>query len=246
MTLSHNEEFDFTGQTVFITGTSRGIGYCLAKCYLSKGAVVYGTSRINDVQLGPKYYHNRFDLTKMTDIEACAQLVESINADVLVNNSGINKINPFLDISLTEFQDIQSVNVLAPFRFCQAAVKGMSTKGVGRIINISSIWGHLSRKYRASYSASKFALNGLSIALAAEVSQYGIMVNTVSPGFVDTELTRQNLTHTQIKTLSTDVPVGRLATTKEVADTVIWLTSKSNTFITGQNITVDGGFTNVR
>ena len=121
----------------------------------------------------------------------------------------------------------------------------MSSQSWGRIVNISSIFGKISKEGRAAYSASKFGLDGLTIALAAEYSSDGIMANCIAPGFIDTTLTRRMLTPDQITALTAQVPVGRLGDVGEISDLVLWLASSENTFISGQNIAIDGGFTRV-
>jgi 3-oxoacyl-[acyl-carrier protein] reductase len=115
----------------------------------------------------------------------------------------------------------------------------------GRIVNISSVWGKISRELRASYSASKFALDGLTLALAAEHGGNGILANCVAPGFIDTELTRTVLGESGMRQVSQSVPVKRLGQVDEIARMVLWLASEENTYLNGQNIAVDGGFTRV-
>jgi 3-oxoacyl-[acyl-carrier protein] reductase len=118
----------------------------------------------------------------------------------------------------------------------------MRERGWGRIVNIASIWSVVSRPGRGSYSASKFALDGLTAALAAEVAADGVLVNCVSPGFVDTELTRSVLGEDGVAQLVSEVPAGRLAQPDEIAALVAWLAGPENTFVSGQNIVIDGGF----
>jgi NAD(P)-dependent dehydrogenase (short-subunit alcohol dehydrogenase family) len=128
---------------------------------------------------------------------------------------------------------------------CQAAVPAMKKKKEGRIVNISSMWGKISKEHRASYSASKFALDGLTLALAAEHSVDGIIANCISPGFIDTELTRRVLGEEGMQGLVHSVPVRRVGGVEEIARFVLWLSSEENTYISGQNIAIDGGFSRV-
>jgi 3-oxoacyl-[acyl-carrier protein] reductase len=182
------------------------------------------------------------------DAEATEQFAGEIAGEgvtVLVNNAGINTIDLFEEIDPADFDRIQQVNVRAPLLLCQAVLPEMRRSGWGRIVNISSIFGQISRARRASYSASKFALDGLSLALAAEVAAEGILVNCVSPGFVDTDLTRSVLGEAGIAELTAQVPIGRLAKPAEVAELVAWLVGPANTYLTGQNIAIDGGFSRV-
>ena len=182
------------------------------------------------------------------DQTATAAFVEEIRQrefDVLINNAGINKIAPFAEIDLADFERIQAVNVTAAFQLCQAVLPGMKRKQWGRIVNVSSIFGKIGKELRGSYAASKFALDGLTAALAAEVAVDGILAHCVAPGFVDTELTRSILGDEGIKNLVARVPIGRLAKPEEIAAFVAWLAGPENTFISGQNIAIDGGFTRV-
>jgi len=165
--------------------------------------------------------------------------------DILVNNAGISKIGPFDSIDPADFERIQQVNVYAPFLLMRSVVARMREKRWGRIVNIASIFGVVSRELRASYSASKFALDGMTAALAAEVATDGVLANCVSPGFIDTELTRNILGERGIAELVARVPMKRLGKPEEIAAFVAWLVSDENTYISGQNLIIDGGFTRV-
>ncbi len=137
------------------------------------------------------------------------------------------------------------MNVRAPFVLTQALVPGMVARRWGRIVNITSIFGIVSRAGRASYSMSKFALQGLTAALAVEVAKDGVLVNSVAPGFLDTDLTRRILGDAGMQRVASEVPVGRLGNTAEVAKLVLWLASRDNSYVVGQNYAIDGGFTAV-
>jgi 3-oxoacyl-[acyl-carrier protein] reductase len=236
----------FSKKKVFITGASRGIGAELAREFRAEGAWVIGTRTLaagkNEDECDEWI---TADFANMDDIRSCAAEVRRSMPDIIVNNAGINKIAPFVDIDPQDFLRIQQVNVFAPFLLCQAAIPSMHEKRWGRIVNISSVWGKISKKYRSSYSASKFALDGLTLALAAEHAADGILANCVSPGIIDTELTRRILGDEGISTIVSSIPSGRLGQTNEIARLVLWLASEENTYIVGQNITVDGGFTRV-
>jgi 3-oxoacyl-[acyl-carrier protein] reductase len=118
----------------------------------------------------------------------------------------------------------------------------MKSKSWGRIVNISSVWGVISKEFRAAYSASKFALDGLTLALSHEHAADGILANCLAPGFIDTELTRRVLGEEEIARLVGAVPSRRLGQSEEIARLVVWLCSSENTYLTGQNIVIDGGF----
>ncbi len=236
----------FSEKTVFISGASRGIGAKIASSFRDQGAYVIGTRRSVDssasIECDEWFYA---DFSNENEILKCAEFLKSKDIDILVNNAGININANFAKIDLNNFKVIQTVNVLTPFLLSQAVLEKMQTKKWGRIVNISSIWGKISMKGRAAYSASKFALDGLTIGLAAECSSSGIMANCVSPGFVDTDLTRRMLSSDQIEELISKVPIGRLGKVNEISELVLWLSSPENTFVTGQNISIDGGFTRV-
>lgn len=233
------------GRLALVTGATRGIGHAVATRLLAEGARVVGTgtSASGSVPRGCEYL--RADLADPASTSALAERVSALAPDILVNNAGINKIAPFAEIDPDDFRRLQAVNVTAPFMLCRAVVPAMKAKSWGRIVNISSIWGKISKEQRASYSATKFALDGLTAALAAEVAQYGILANCIAPGFIDTELTRKVLGESGIAELVAKVPARRLGRPQEIAAFVAWLAGPENTYISGQNIAIDGGFTRV-
>lgn len=244
MTGKINAPINLEGKTAFVTGTTRGIGFAIAKTLRESGAYVFGTGTGDtSTSQNPCHDYTQADFTELQNILACSRKVRQVEPDILVNNAGANRIGPFAEILLEDFLRIQQINVTAPFALCQAALPGMKRKGWGRIVNISSIWGKISKEYRASYSASKFALDGMTLALAIEHASNGILANCVAPGFADTELTRTVLTGSQIDQIIATVPIRRLASVDEIARFVVWLASPENTYLTGQNIAIDGGFT---
>lgn len=235
----------FEKRKVFVTGASRGIGRAIAAAFLAEGAWVLGT-RTSDA--GSDDVCSEWltaDFADVAMIHSCADAVRRIKPDVLINNAGMNKISPFVQIDPSDFLMIQQVNVFAPFLLCQAALPAMVRQKWGRIVNISSIWGKISRERRASYSASKFALDGMTLALAAEHAGDGILANCISPGFIDTEMTRRILNESDVQALAATVPARRMGKTEEIARLVLWLTSEENSYISGQNIAIDGGFSRV-
>jgi NAD(P)-dependent dehydrogenase (short-subunit alcohol dehydrogenase family) len=236
----------FLDKRVFVSGASRGIGQAIAKAFKDEGAFVIGTQTQHN-KTGNDICNEWYiaDFSDESQILSCADYLKSRDINILVNNAGFNANENFSSIDLEVFKKIQQVNLLAPFLLCQAAVEGMEIKGWGRIVNISSIWGKISKTGRAAYSASKFALDGLTVGLAAEYSSRGIMANCVAPGFIDTSLTRRMLKPDEINDLVSRVPIARLGDAGEIAKLVLWLSSPENTFTTGQNIAIDGGFTRV-
>jgi 3-oxoacyl-[acyl-carrier protein] reductase len=232
-------------KTALVTGGTRGIGAAIATRLMAEGAAVTVTGTKPGGSGPPGTRYRALDFSDTVAVEALAGVMLQWDLDILVNNAGINKIGPFAEIKPADFAQIQEVNVKAPFRLCQAVLPGMRRKGWGRIVNIASIFGVISKEYRAAYSASKFALDGLTAALAAEVAVDGILANCVSPGFIGTDLTRRVLGEEGIRDLVARVPIKRLGKPEEVAALVAWLAGPENTFISGQNIIIDGGFSRV-
>lgn len=228
-----------------VTGGTRGMGAAIAARLLADGARVIVTGTRSDSATPDGCVYRAVDFADRPATEAFATEVAGWDIDILVNNAGINKIGPFDQLRTEDFDSIQAVNVRAPFLLCRAVLPRMRRKKWGRIVNISSVFGKISKELRGLYSASKFALDGMTAALAAEVAADGILANCVSPGFIDTELTHAILGDTGIAELVSRVPMKRLGTPEEVAAFVAWLVGPENTYISGQNIAIDGGFTRV-
>ena len=235
--------FGISGRTAIVTGASRGIGQAIASALTGAGAAVIGT-RTGGSEAGDEACVRYLvaDFSSLKGIAGCAAEVTTLGPDILVNNAGINAIAPFAEIDPADFLRIQQVNVFAPFMLCRAALPPMMARGWGRIVNLSSIWGKIGKEQRASYSASKFAIDGMTLALATEHARNGILANCVAPGFTDTALTRRVLGEAGIAELVAKVPAGRMATTDDIAALVLWLASDANRYVSGQNIAIDGGF----
>ena len=233
-----------SNKNVLVTGGLGGIGTSIMNCFKEQKANVYitGTKR-NKLVTGINYIKCDFDNSK--EFEFFLSSIKELEIDILVNNAGINKIDKFQNIKKEDFIKIHKVNTFAPFRITQEVLHNMKKRKWGRIVNISSIFGNISKEYRASYSSSKFALDGLTAALSAEVAKNGILVNTVSPGFIKTDLTQKILGSDGIKEMSSLVPIGRLGRPVEIAKFIIWLCSDENSYISGQNLIIDGGFTSL-
>tara|TARA_B100000686_G_C16795864_1_gene982276 strand:+ start:2396 stop:3139 length:744 start_codon:yes stop_codon:yes gene_type:complete len=244
-------KIDFSGQIVIVTGGTRGIGASIAELFLSLNAEVIatGTNKVHIQRLNQnsprkkiKYKHLDF-----LDDESITVFIDEMKTNkkikILINNAGVNKIDSIGDISVMDWDMINNINIRGPFILTNAISKIMITNGYGRIINIASIFGTVSKSKRAVYSSSKWGLIGLTKAVALDLADKNILVNAISPGFLDTELTREILSKTDIQDIIEMIPQKRLALPAEIAKTVAFLASEHNSYITGQNIVIDGGFT---
>ena len=157
--------------------------------------------------------------------------------------AGINEIDSITDISESDLQRMVQINLMAPIRLIRGIVPNMIQQKYGRIVNIGSIWGLAGKPGRTVYAATKHGIHGITQTLAVELAPYNILVNTVCPGFTLTELTRKNNSEKQIAEISEFIPLGRMATPEEQAKVVCFLAGETNTYITGQQLAVDGGYT---
>ena len=228
-----------------VTGATRGIGFAIAERLIKDGieVIATGTSEDADYPDGATYYP--VDFLNDSSLKIFVEYLKQQKIDILINNAGINKIDEFANIDIDDFDRILKVNLRAPFLLCQAVIPHMKENSWGRIVNITSIWGNVTKEYRASYSSSKFGLDGMTVALASELSEMGILANSVGPGFIDPDLTRTILGEKGIEEVLSQIPIKRLGQANEIASLVSWLVSNENTYISGQNIMIDGGFTRV-
>jgi|TARA_B100000315_G_scaffold146399_1_gene135335 3-oxoacyl-[acyl-carrier protein] reductase len=247
---------DFKDQIILVTGATRGIGKQIADDLHDSGAqlVLTGTKKeviesLNREANRSKSNRKEYLLADFTDPLSTESFLNAVKCydriDVCINNAGINRINYIDEIRYEDWADINAVNLSAPLFITREISRIMKKNKYGRIVNISSIFGSITKEKRSLYSMSKFGLQGLTIASALDLAKYNILINSVSPGFVHTDLTESILSREDIKELAKQVPLGRFATPEEISKTVMFLASKHNTYITGQNIIVDGGFVNV-
>ena len=235
----------FEGRRALVTGGTRGIGEAIARRLLADGALVTvaGSSRESNPPDGCEYV--AADLSDRSAVVRLADHIANTGFDILINNAGINRVSPFEAIADDDFDQIHQVNLRAAFSLCRAALPAMRKKGWGRIVNITSIWSHVTKEGRAAYAASKSGLDGMTASLAVEVAPHGILANCVAPGVIETELTRRVLGPAGIAEMTSKIPLGRLGRPDEVAAFVVWLASPENTFICGQNLLIDGGYSRI-
>lgn len=162
--------------------------------------------------------------------------------DILVNNAGFNQIVPLEELSFLKLSETLRVNLQGPVLLVSHLATGMKQRGSGRIVNLSSIWSMVSKEGRGAYSAAKAAINGITRTMAIELGRYNILVNAVAPGYISTDLTRQNNSEAQLEEIARAIPLGRLGEPEEIAELVSFLCSDRNSYITGQVITIDGGY----
>tara|TARA_Y100000590_G_scaffold180640_1_gene205875 strand:+ start:22923 stop:23666 length:744 start_codon:yes stop_codon:yes gene_type:complete len=244
-------KIDFSNKTVIVTGGIRGIGAAIVELFQECNAQIIATGTntselesLNQESTGEKTDYIHLDFTSNESIQKfLGHIDKQDRIDVLINNAGVNKIDSIKDIAEDDWDWINNVNLRGPFLLTRAVSNIMQNQGYGRMVNIASIFGIVSKAKRAAYSTTKWGLVGFTKAVALDLAPHNILVNAVSPGFVDTELTRKILGNKEIEELIDTIPQKRLADAGEIAKTVVFLTSHHNTYITGQNIIVDGGFT---
>lgn len=215
----------------FVTGGSRGIGCAIVQKLEKEGYEVFAPTR------------SELDLLSQVSVEKFLQEHQSDSYDVIINCAGINDINDIDDVTDEEIERAMQINLVSPLKILRTFVPNMKKQSYGRIVNIGSIWGIVSKRGRIVYSATKHGIHGITKTLAVELAEYNILVNTVCPGFTLTELTKKNNTQSQIDQISKEIPMKRMAEPEEIADVVCYLASSNNTYLTGQLIAVDGGYT---
>lgn len=244
---------DLTGKITLITGATRGIGKAIAQRFLDSGAsvILTGTDsaeidRLNSENKDQLVSYLQLNLSDPDSIKSfLTRLRDFDRIDVLINNAGINKIAFNTETTDEDFDLLHNVNVKGPYLLCREISKIMKKNGYGRIVNITSIWSAITRPGRSIYTTNKNAIVGLTKALAIELGEYDILVNSVGPGFTLTELTAATNTVEEIQKITNLIPMKRMAQPVEIANVVLFLSSDLNSYLTGQNLIVDGGYTNV-
>jgi len=234
-----------------ITGANRGIGFEILKSLAVAGYTVIGTSRsqegkdIIDKELAASNSKGFGSILDVKDKDSIKELNKQIKekhgtVSVLINNAGITADNLMIRMSDDEWSDVIETNLSSIFRITKEIVRDMMKQRYGRIINIGSVVGLSGNAGQVNYSSSKSALLGFSKSLAREVASRNITVNTISPGFIDTDMTKK-LKEEQKSALISSIPLGRMGSAAELANVVKFIASEEASYITGENINVNGG-----
>ncbi|MGL6177568.1 MAG: 3-oxoacyl-ACP reductase FabG [Vibrionaceae bacterium] len=239
---------DLSNKVALVTGASRGIGREIAQLLAQRGATVLGTATsesgaaaISDYLAGSgKGY--ALNVTNSQEVETVLAAIKAEYGaiDILVNNAGITRDNLLMRMKDEEWSDIIETNLSSIYRLSKAVLRDMMKKRTGRIINIGSIVGTMGNAGQTNYAAAKAGVIGFSKALAREVASRGITVNTVAPGFIETDMTKA-LNDEQRRATLAQVPAGRLGSPREIAATVAFLASDDAAYITGETLHVNGG-----
>ncbi len=212
---------------ILLTGGSRGIGKGIKNLFEKQDHTVLSPSK------------EEMDLSNLEHVKSYLTTIKDV--DIIINNAGINYLNSIENETIENLNKILSVNYLSPFIICQHFLPLLKNKKYGRIINIGSIWIDYAKTLRGSYSASKNSLHSLTKTIVSEYSEHNILCNTISPGYILTDLTFQNNTKEDLENIKNQIPLKRLGTIDEISKLVYFLTI-DNTYINGQNIIIDGGY----
>jgi NAD(P)-dependent dehydrogenase (short-subunit alcohol dehydrogenase family) len=241
---------DFSGRVAIVTGASRGLGRAVAARLHERGASVVvnvrDAARAEEVarEIGERARAVAGDVAAPDGPESIVRQTLELfgRIDILINNAALPLTTRFEQITADEWRRALEVNLTAPFLLTQAALPAMKAQRYGRIVNISSTAGRMvSTLGGAHYTASKTGLLGLTRAAAKELGRYGITVNAVCPGMIDTELTRESASTEVLERLAKGFPVPRLGTALEVADLICFAASERAGYITGASLDINGG-----
>ena len=237
-----------TKPIALVTGASRGIGKAIAERLAEDGFFVVGTATSDNGAEAISAFLGENGIGKTLDVsnaESIATFIKSVNDEigvptVLVNNAGITRDNLLMRMKDDEWDDIINTNLTSVYRMSKAVLRGMTKAKTGRIINISSVVGSTGNAGQANYAAAKAGMIGFTKSLAKEVGSRNVTVNTVAPGFIDTDMTRE--LNDEIKNnLLANIPLARLGDAKEIAHAVSFLASEGAAYITGETLHVNGG-----
>ena len=239
------------GKVVLVTGASRGIGQAIALTLGGAGATVIGTatSETGADKISKTFSNNNISgkgmTLNVTDNNQISELISTISedfgsVDILINNAGITRDNLLMRMKEEEWDEIINTNLASVYKMSKAVLRGMIKKKAGRIISITSVVGAMGNAGQTNYAAAKAGIMGFTKSLAREVGSRGITVNTVAPGFIQTDMT-EALPEDQKDELAAQIPMGRLGTVNEIAQAVLFLAGDSGAYITAQTLHVNGG-----
>ena len=240
-----------TDKLVLITGASRGIGQAIALTLGAAGATVIGTATtekgVNAIskQFAEHKINGQGMILNVTDDNNIAELMKNINekygtVDILINNAGITRDNILIRMKQEEWDKIIDTNLASVFKMSKAVLRGMMKKKAGRIVSITSVVGAMGNSGQTNYAAAKAGIMGFTKSLAREVGSRGITVNTVAPGFIQTDMT-DALPEDQKEALAAQIPMARLGSVDEIAQTVLFLAGEGGSYITAQTLHVNCG-----
>jgi NAD(P)-dependent dehydrogenase (short-subunit alcohol dehydrogenase family) len=248
-----NQRLD--GRVAVVTGASKGLGKQMAESLAEAGATVALVARSGELlegvraeieTRGGKAFAFVADISKEADVASVAsEIRRQVGVpDILINNAGINIRKALIEYTLEEWHRVMSTNVDGPFLCTRAFVPGMIEKKHGRIINVASTMAHVSLPHRTAYSGSKFAVLGITKALALELAPHSITVNAISPGPFATEMNLPLLQNPVLMAeFNAKIPLGRWGKMEEIGPLAVFLSSDASAFITGTDIVIDGGWT---
>ena len=236
---------------VLVTGASRGIGRAIALTLGAAGATVIGTATSDEGAANISKIFNENNILgkgmklNVTDNEQISTLLKSItedygSVDILINNAGITRDNILVRMKEDEWDDIINTNLSSVYKMSKAVLRGMIKKRSGRIISITSVVGATGNAGQSNYAAAKAGIMGFTKSLAREIGVRGITVNAIAPGFIKTDMT-DALPDEQKETLASQIPLARLGTVDEIAQSVLFLAGESGSYITAQTLHVNGG-----
>jgi 3-oxoacyl-[acyl-carrier protein] reductase len=233
-------------KNVLVTGCSRGIGLAIAKKLIDEGYFVVGTSRskidLPNLLGSDNCLHQAVDVSNEDDISSMIESLtkQDIHIHCLVNNAGITKDQLFMRMNSDDWNSVINTNLNGVFYLTKSLIKSMVKSKYGRIVNISSVAGLMGNAGQVNYASSKAALSGFTKSLAKELASRNITVNNVCPGFIESDMTKE-LSDAQIENALQQIPLQRFGTAEEVAALVAYLLSDAANYITGQELSIDGG-----
>jgi NAD(P)-dependent dehydrogenase (short-subunit alcohol dehydrogenase family) len=243
--------FDLTGKKAVVTGGGKGLGFAIAEALIKAGAQVYITGRDEAAlkqavaELGNNCSYAVFDLSAIDRIPAFVDKLENDfgAVDILVNNAGINLKKDFLELTDEEFDSIIKTNQYAVFSFTREIAKKMVPRGKGSVIMISSMASQYGIPKVVAYSASKSAVEGMTRAMAVELSPLGVRVNCIAPGFIATEMSAKALNNDKerMQKVLSRTPMAKLGQPSDIGNAVVYLSSDEAGYVTGVVLPVDGG-----